>query len=514
MIDNEQQIGSSGVLERGSLDETITFRTIEALMSNYPGSLPAVLELVDNAVDDRIPGKLLTVNIFVSKDEISIRNIGGEGLGLEGLKDFFKWGISEKGSGRIGRYGVGGKGAMGYLGRSMEVTCSEPGSDIEYQVTDTAWEQKIGRDRVEHEWIKKPSVAPEGYFKVRVWHLKRNINHRVLAEKLGDIYRPLLMDDSVSGQERAVHILIGSQEVKPMPMNYLLDNPDLRPKLYQIGTPFGEIKLAAGIVAPDIRIKPGFRCYFGGRLISDAEFFGFPTPDRLRQAQKLIGEAHLDFVPVTANKSDFDRGSIEWEDAFRRMTEVLVGDWKAKLESLPMEQTVRIDGFEKELARMVRRDLERIIGKEKLLARIREIEEEAEKTDDQTNKPRRPRTTGIGGERKPGIREKYEQLTIPPIEIASLAEYNRPARIVLAQGRVALQINADHPLYQAAKGEGDVNLRLFMDIAAADGMARFGSQGQSQEDYHDYYNELLRSIGEFRWVRSMRAQERRSSRTS
>lgn len=60
----------------------------------------------------------------------------------------------------------------------------------------------------------------------------------------------------------------------------------------------------------------------------------------------------------------------------------------------------------------------------------------------------------------------------------------------------------------------DFELRLYMDIAAADGMVRFGTQGESQEEYHDFHNRILQNIGEFRWVRSTRAQERRSSRAT
>ena len=159
--------------DRPVIHEQVSTRAIDALMSNYRDAQQAFLELIDNAIDNRVEGQPLLVRIRVLRDELSIHNQGGRGLDLDGLQNFFVWGYSEKTQGHIGYYGVGGKAAMGYLGRSMEVTCSAEKSNTEYKVTDPSWET-----RVENEWkeftpdIKSTDIS-DGYFRVRVSNLYR-----------------------------------------------------------------------------------------------------------------------------------------------------------------------------------------------------------------------------------------------------------------------------------------------------------------------------------------------------
>src|SRR3989304_1940127 len=149
------------------IQEKVSTRAIEALMKNYRDAQQAFLELIDNAVDNRDESNPLLVRIRISKNELTIFNQGGKGLDLDGLRNFFVWGYSDKTSREIGFYGVGGKAAMGFLGRGMEVTCSAKGQETEYKVSDPSWET-----RQEGEWkqfipqVQKAS-ATDGYFRVR-----------------------------------------------------------------------------------------------------------------------------------------------------------------------------------------------------------------------------------------------------------------------------------------------------------------------------------------------------------
>lgn len=511
------------ILERGTLYEMVTFRVVEAHMANYPNAQQACLDLIDNGIDDRIRGELLYINVSISKDEIVITNRGGKGLGLPGLERFFRWGESDKEDWQIGEYGVGGKGAMGYLGRSIEVTCSEPGSDVEYHVVDTDWKTKLGEDRIPHEWLKRPATSSEGYFRARVWNLNRNVNPKALEAKLGDIYRPLLIPDPIDGTNRAVKITVGRNEVKPLEIKYVLDDSELQPTYSPIGTPFGEekkIRLFVGVLAPGERIKPGIRCYHGGRLIHDGEFFGFPTPERMRQSQRLIGEAYLDYVPVTPNKSDFILDSIEWQEAFLRITDVLMEEWKLKLETLPIEQVVRIEGFEKRLTSDVRRALDHIIHKGRLMERIEQATIEESEEQERIKRPSGKRT-GRGSidkttQQKKESAESYKYLTeVPPIEIASMGSLGRESQLVsLMQGREVLRINADYPLYQDAKLEGDAALRRYMDMVSATELASVSTQGQSPQDFRELLTSLWRDIGEYRLGSNIRTLERQRTRGS
>ena len=99
--------------------EQFSPRLISALYKNFKDANSAILELIDNAIDDRIPGKLFVITVEVHGNKITIINKGGKGMGPRELEVFFIWGQSKK-RGKLGRYGQGGKAAMGYLGKSWK----------------------------------------------------------------------------------------------------------------------------------------------------------------------------------------------------------------------------------------------------------------------------------------------------------------------------------------------------------------------------------------------------------
>ena len=106
---------------------------ISGLYKNFKDSYTAILELIDNAIDDRIPGKLLVITLELHGDKISVINKGGKGMGPAELEVFFIWGQSEK-RGKLGRYGQGGKAAMGYLGKSWRISATKAGEKDEYVI--------------------------------------------------------------------------------------------------------------------------------------------------------------------------------------------------------------------------------------------------------------------------------------------------------------------------------------------------------------------------------------------
>jgi hypothetical protein len=73
------------------LSEQIDPRILEALFTNFPSPEIAMLELTDNAIGDRIPGKKMILTLRVRKDLVRIVNKGGQGMDLNRLCDFFTW---------------------------------------------------------------------------------------------------------------------------------------------------------------------------------------------------------------------------------------------------------------------------------------------------------------------------------------------------------------------------------------------------------------------------------------
>lgn len=98
------------------LEETFDAGLKHSLYSNFKKWTDAFLELADNVVSNRIPRKLLTVEINNSPKHLRIVNRNGLGMDLEKLREFLQWGkIKPRTSYDIDAYSQGGKAAMGYL---------------------------------------------------------------------------------------------------------------------------------------------------------------------------------------------------------------------------------------------------------------------------------------------------------------------------------------------------------------------------------------------------------------
>lgn len=493
------------------IQEQISIGAIEALMANYRDTQQAVLDLVDNAVDNRIDGKPLTIRVRTSRDELSISNHGGEGLGLEGLTNYFTWGHSDKTVGRIGQFGVGGKSAMGYLGRGMEIVCSGDGSDEEYRVFDPSWETREQGELKKYVPEQRKAASPEGYFRVRVIDLKREINAQALSTRLSDIYRPLLMDGSVK-------ITVNGREIDPLEIRYLEEPEELAPELGRFETRGGDkFVLKTGVLAEGQKIRPGIRLYYRGRLIEDEQFFGHPTPAQMSGSSRLIGEAHLDHLDVTPNKSDFRR-TLKWDQASSRIHTAL-SPWMQKLAALKSSDRTQVEQYERELAKSAKRVLEHVLANQSLItnklllgASTGRLPAAPQGTiypsgTEGTHKP----TEGKTSPKLPARGETKRWGAFHDIEPVSMGTSLKRAQIVEENGKISLRINSDYPLYIAAKKIGPDAQEVYMAETIVMELVRRVSRERSVDDYVDLVNDLLRECGEIIGNR-VRSRDRRSLR--
>lgn len=469
-------------------------------MSTYRDAQTAFLDLIDNAVDDRVEGDTLIIRVTVAKNQLSIFNQGGDGLDVDGLEHWLEWGFSEK-IGKIGHYGVGGKAAMGFLARSMQITCSAKRQDIEYKVADKNWD-------VREETFKELPVderktpVKEGYFRVRLTDLKREVSAAALISRLGDIYAPLLRDGSVE-------ITVNGKRVLPVEIEFLETDPNLLAKHSRVETRLGDkFIVKVGILAEGQRIKPGVRCYYRGRLIEDEQFFGFPTPAIMPQASRLIGEAHLDFVPVTTNKSSFIHSSVEWESVGGGMKSVLE-PWYQKLAKLRIEQKTQVEAYEKELLKKAKRVVEHVLATTGLITK-KDLPGESG--------GRMPPTTGITEPRPPGPPRKptgpKEGETAPQLgatvgeesikrwgafhrwDTVSMGTLDKRCEVIEDNSRQILKVNSDYPLYQAAKKAGEEALEIYMAETAVMKICEIVVRQKSVDDYVDLRDWYLSRCGE------------------
>ena len=288
-----------------------------ALFSNFSKYTDAFLELSDNAIGNRIPGKTLRVVILVSSKNFEIANYGGYGMKLEDLEDFLKWGkIKNRRPTDLGAYSQGGKSAMGYLGRSMRIIASPIGLSEAYELQDdNLHDYKLKKYRV----IKIDSSNKDGWVKIEVGGLKRKIKHEELKEMLVETYRPLIYNKDIIIQYNGEEL-----KTKPYPIESKISDFSFEARYnFNEETKVGKASGWMGYLVSRSGLKGGIRCYKLGRLICSREFFGHPDASYKQTLNFLFGEVYLDYIPVTTNKTDFDRDSSEWSEVEKKMYEIL-----------------------------------------------------------------------------------------------------------------------------------------------------------------------------------------------
>ncbi len=295
--------------------ERIDPRLTAALFANYRTPADAVLELTDNAVDSRVEGRPLEVDLALRTGALTLTVVGGTGMGPAELeREYLRWGGSRKRAGdSIGRYGQGGKAAIGHLGQRFEILAGRAGEAVVHGFADEAYRDRSRLRSYELTELPKP-VAPElGYVRIAVGAIDRTLDPRRLRARLAEAYRPLL--------ERGQVVL-------------RLDRAPVTPAAWQLDERH-EVSVRAGgrlvrgwwgLLAdpvPPAAPEAGVRLYHLGRLVGPPEFFGHPGPAQHPALNRLVGEVELPHVPVTMNKSDVDRGDAAWIAVEERMHRLL-----------------------------------------------------------------------------------------------------------------------------------------------------------------------------------------------
>ena len=326
--------GDSGrITVRERIDPEIT----ATLFANYRSSADALLKLVDNALDSRLPGAPMKVDITLHGDAVSMTSEGGEGMGPKDLeRRYLRWGRSAKrGRELLGQYGQGGKAAIGHLGRRFSVESSRPGDPVGWRFTDPNYRDRSRLKTYELQEVSKRVPHELGYVRIRIDEVDKRIDLKRLGLRLADTYCLLL-------ERGDLQINLNGTLLKARSLG------EIARKDFRVRAATTIIRGWVGTVDLTKRTAdfvPGLRCYRLGRLVKDGEFFGHPTPAQEPGMAQLIGEVEIPRVPLTINKSDFDRDSEPWVDIERRLHRLLkplVRKLSRQTESPPPPSAVKV----------------------------------------------------------------------------------------------------------------------------------------------------------------------------
>lgn len=288
------------------LKEDIDINIVTSLMRNYRNAVEAILELIDNAVDDRRENTLLKIKIFLAKKFIEIRNTEGVGMGLKELDAFLKWGNSSK-RGKLGRYGQGGKAAMGYLGNRWKLQTSKLDDEKTYIIEEDDWRSRFrGRKKYKPKIFIGMTPLDRGEVVIEIKNLSRTINEKKLREALSDYYRMLL-------EENKIIIEINKDPIRPLSIP-LIEKKDFTDMIDS-----KKFHGWVGLLKPNTSFMGGIRCCVLGRKITEGEYFGQPDYKYKGSLNRLVGEINADFLELNLNKTGFDTDSWCWQKVKEKM---------------------------------------------------------------------------------------------------------------------------------------------------------------------------------------------------
>lgn len=285
----------------------------------------AIAELVANSFDARVKGKKLTVEVFMSPEEIRVVD-DGKGMTDAVLAEAVRLSVkmdqvAPSDEPRKGMFGLGLKTAAASLGQYWQVTTRTPSEKTEHSV---AFDLKAWRSR-----------SSERGFK---WEAELQTEPRRASGPLGDrahgtavIIRKLRDPNTLSGAvadllgrafkgelEAGDEILVDGERATPpviTPLEKHAIDVEVDPEKHQRIT---------GWVGLDRQTHNdsyyGLNLYRRGQLIEawNKDFF---APHLM--TSRIIGEVNFDFVPPNFHKKGFETNSAEWKLAAAEMKELL-----------------------------------------------------------------------------------------------------------------------------------------------------------------------------------------------
>lgn len=303
------------MLDAQIVKESFDPKLITALFKNFSNPYIALFELIDNAVDDRQHNVQLIISIDYDPDDekLFIKNFNGKGMSIDDLEKFFTWGNSDKTTGRIGRYGQGGKAALGYLAKSFNIKSHSKDKMAGFVVKIKDWENRQTGFTEGFQVVPYQSQRDEGDVSFEIFNLKKVFKVETIVEKIKKTYRPLIT-------QKKVEFLVENMLVKCLPIAYDKDTYKTFNKDFDYNGNKFSLNGEFGIVDDPKSERGGFKIFQYGRNVSDKEYFGHIDPSKRWNVERLYGELYIDFdLPLSMNKTEIDKDSELWRLIERAM---------------------------------------------------------------------------------------------------------------------------------------------------------------------------------------------------
>src|SRR3989338_790861 len=272
----------------------------------------ALAELVDNAVDARVEGKKLSVFINIIEDAITVSD-DGKGMTEGQAANAIRLGYSEKKE-QLGEFGLGLKTATSFLGKEFTLITTPKDSSDEYMLeyNEDEWLEK-------GDWNKYPFVVNHGVEAAKsgttiiVRRLKINIpqtlSHRI-RDEFGARFGPFIKNGELD--------LFFNDDLCPPGSSSVIDD-----KKSEFTFEFKGGKATGWWGYQVLGLNKsyyGFQTFRRGRLVTPFDKIGL-TPNQ--DIKQIIGELHIEGIPITHDKKGWLKSSREYQDLEGKMREYL-----------------------------------------------------------------------------------------------------------------------------------------------------------------------------------------------
>jgi hypothetical protein len=274
----------------------------------YAESVELIRELVNNAYD----ADATEVHVLITDEEVRVED-NGLGMDLDGLREYFTIGTPDKrlhpksprfGRPRIGQFGIGKFATLSACERFMVFTQRGPfGAEVVFDKQ--AWESAGDRWDLPMRLVT-PDLARGDGTTVTLSRLRRRFDQM-------EVERRIIESVPLGAPDFAV--FLNGRRMMPLRL------PGHRISVLD-GTPFGAVYGEIVIVpvhlasTTDVGIEIKVR-----RVTVRRDLFGMEG----RDASRIKGEVHADFLPVTADRTGFVRDSDEYRAFLQAMERVMAG---------------------------------------------------------------------------------------------------------------------------------------------------------------------------------------------